>query len=61
MSRKDYVAIAAAINRAFNSDFYESETYSGIEVTATFIADALQAENPRFDRERFLAAALEDQ
>ena len=46
MSRKDYQLIAQALREASSPDD-----------TAHAIADALQADNPRFDRARFLIAA----
>ena len=56
MSRKDYVTIAAAIAKA-RSEFVSDEYKAATILTAQYIADALAADNPRFDRERFLAAA----
>ena len=67
MTRKDYVLIASAINdirekiRMHGRDVASRELWSGtlggISDAARAIADALQADNPRFDRERFLKAA----
>lgn len=60
MTRKDYVALAAAIKAA--SDEFGEEgvgdggAFDGIEAAAHRIADACAADNPRFDRARFLAA-----
>ena len=53
MTRKDYVAIAEVIADAkdrFNMDG------AGQYITGR-LADMLAADNPRFDRERFLKAA----
>jgi hypothetical protein len=48
MTRKDYVAIAAAIARAqLNQD---------CQMVADCIADVMARDNPRFDRARFLKA-----
>ena len=64
MSRKDYIALAAAIAAAQTDpapamDGYVGDPYEeGRVVTARLIADALQADNPNFDRQRFYAAAL---
>lgn len=66
MTRKDYVRIAAALKA--QRDNIEDTAYrrsedahewfvSGWEVTTRSIADALAADNPRFDRERFFRAA----
>lgn len=52
MSRKDYEALAAAIADA-NGEPNDLETVRDV---AEHIADALQADNPRFDRGRFLGA-----
>ena len=65
MSRKDYEAIAAAIREEY--DAWAAEGDSGtagttaLATAAENIADALAADNPRFDREKFLNAALGDQ
>jgi hypothetical protein len=57
MTRKDYVLLAAAIERAgLSGDFEKSEYQAAIEYVATELADALAAENPRFERDRFLKA-----
>lgn len=54
MTRKDYVVIAAALNHASGGNKYaENERL----VCCSKIADVLQADNPRFDRNRFLVAA----
>jgi len=63
MTRKDYVALAAAIAEAQTEegslDGYVGDPYEeGRKRTAQLIADALEADNPRFDRQRFYAAAL---
>ena len=54
MTKKDYVAIADAILSARN----ERETNAAQAITnvASYIADKLECDNPRFDRARFLAA-----
>lgn len=55
MSRKDYEALAAAIRAAKD---VPGDPYRAV---VDNLLDALAADNPRFDRERFLAAALGDQ
>lgn len=66
MTRKDYVKIAAAL--AEQRSNIETTSYrrsdeahewflAGWEVTARAIAEALQADNPRFDHDRFRRAA----
>ena len=54
MSRKDYTLIALAI---FSPELLDSQE-AARELIAESIADALAAENERFDREKFLAVAL---
>jgi hypothetical protein len=61
MSRKDYIAIAAAIIRTDpparqTMDDYERGYFDAVLVTARNIADVMQADNPRFDRALFLKA-----
>jgi len=53
MSRKDYQLIAQALR----SSWEDHGTPPSPDDTAHAIADALQADNPRFDRDRFLIAA----
>lgn len=57
MTRKDFELIAKVL-ADLNSDFNngDDDTVS-LSLVATELADALKAENPRFDRERFLIAA----
>jgi len=52
MTRKDYVAIAAAFKNADKRDDGETIAASVMEN----IADAMARDNPRFDRARFLKA-----
>ena len=66
MTRKDYITIARAIDEARGLASYEefvSQAPLGadatIDLVAAAIADALAADNPRFDRERFIAAAVQ--
>lgn len=56
MSRKDYEAIAAAIRAELDATTpgYESPLHA----VAKRIADVFAADNPNFNRERFIAAAL---
>jgi hypothetical protein len=57
MTRKDYCAIAGAINRAQTHDEWEGGDIPwAIWLTAEYVADALAADNPRFDRQRFMDA-----
>lgn len=57
MTKKDYITLAEALNRALAVSRDESvDVKSGVRLAATLIASALQAENPRFDRGRFMKA-----
>jgi len=60
MTRKDYIAIAAALREA-SAPVWASQIFptSGEEMRQDIIgriASVLQADNPHFDRARFLAA-----
>jgi len=57
VTRKDYVLLAQALNAALDRLTGPSEEIDGIRYAAMSIAAALAAENPRFDRARFLKAA----
>lgn len=64
MTKKDYIAIAAVIKHARkewielndHSADYQTAVGDAIEGVATDIADMLQRDNDRFDRDRFLEA-----
>lgn len=68
MTRKDYVRIAGALKwceetLATGADLSADERTGAMlacAVIADELADELAAENPRFDRQRFLAAARRD-
>jgi hypothetical protein len=55
MTRKDYELIAAVFKAQRTEYILEHHKYA-VESAVLDMADALAAENPRFDRERFLAA-----
>ena len=56
MTRKDYV-ILAEILKENRKDFIEGEDgFSLLNILAHQIANGLEADNPRFDRARFLTA-----
>lgn len=60
MTRKDYERIAAAIrdaNEETRAEFGPDSHNVGLLKAATYIADELGTDNPRFDTERFLRAA----
>jgi hypothetical protein len=56
MTRKDYVAIATALVRARAACETQNQRRGVAHAVAT-IADALAADNARFDRSRFARAA----
>lgn len=55
MTRKDYIAIAAALVRASAASETDNQR-RGVQRSALCIADVMAADNPRFDRAKFLAA-----
>jgi len=59
MTRKDYVMIAESIKGAINYETEFNNNKAGEDVMKKFsvaLALTLQADNPRFDRDRFLTA-----
>jgi len=56
MTRKDYVAIAAAINHAAQRAEAETGTVRGADIAAEEIASVMANDNARFNRARFLKA-----
>jgi hypothetical protein len=61
MTRKDYILIADRINAALHnpSHFYASNAPdydNGVKSVAVALANVLAADNPSFDRAKFLAA-----
>jgi hypothetical protein len=58
MTRKDYILIANALRIPYTS-FENKPSYSrelsGVECAAIAITDALAEDNPKFNREHFLA------
>lgn len=55
MTRRDYVAIAAALKNARGLPMRDHA--SSLEAAAQCIADVMARDNPRFDRARFLKTA----
>lgn len=59
MSRKDYIALAAALRatgRALDADADQRAAYAHAQYVSA-VADVLQRDNSAFDRDRFLRAA----
>jgi hypothetical protein len=61
MTRKDYVAIAEAIASVRQNSYLSGmpQFLAGIDQVTGAISQVLIQDNPRFDRERFIAATLE--
>jgi hypothetical protein len=59
MTHKDFVLIAGALAATRNSyaPHWDPNLFRACDDHAKYVADALATTNPRFDRERFLAAA----
>jgi len=63
MTKKDYIAIAAALKDAKEKALaatplaLRAHVSSGCEVSALAIANVMQKDNPSFNRELFLKAA----
>ncbi len=60
MTRKDYVAVAEGLAAALVTakGALGPEAARGVVLAGRKVADVLQADNPRFDRDRFIAAAF---
>jgi hypothetical protein len=58
MTRKDYILIAEAIQKAAREQAKDGnpEGLGGVSSAADHIAAALATDNPRFDARRFIAA-----
>jgi hypothetical protein len=54
MTRKDYIAIAEAIRLTTEDEYGRDST--GLAFCASRIAHVMAADNPRFDRDKFLKA-----
>lgn len=57
MTRRDYIRIARAIRRARNAAHGDGAR-SALDIAAVELMAELADDNPRFDREKFLAAIL---
>ena len=58
MNRRDVVTLAHALNRAYRAAVGTTAA-EGARAAVWEVADALEMEYPRFDRERFLAFAFD--
>jgi carbamoylphosphate synthase large subunit len=61
MTRKDYVAIAGAISAVRQYSYLSGDLnfQAAIDQVTGAISQVLIEDNPRFDRQRFIAATLE--
>ena len=61
MTRKDYVAIASAISAVRELSYLKGDLnfQAGIDQVTGAISEVLMQDNPRFDRQRFIAATME--
>lgn len=58
MTRKDYEVLADAFKRAFATNTDNNTVYSaGVEQALFEVSRKLQADNPRFNYDRFVQAA----
>lgn len=58
MTRRDFVAIAHALNRAYRASVGTTAA-EGARAAIWEVCDALEMDHPRFDREKFLAYAFD--
>jgi hypothetical protein len=65
LTRKDYVLLARAFNAAMqrinfivDGDLPHKHRVQGYDFALKEVADMLAEDNPRFDRERFIFAAI---
>jgi hypothetical protein len=57
MTRKDYIVIADILRQTRNAPFKPQEVMQTCDLMAEMFAVALAADNPRFDKQHFLAVA----
>jgi len=59
MTRKDYITIATALKQALKTEIevhgVSGQTAGGVRLAASAVATYLGYDNPRFDRQYFLA------
>lgn len=58
MTRRDYIALAGALLEARRESVYNVTWQACMDDVTARIAVVLQADNPRFDADRFLRAAM---
>lgn len=58
MTKKDYVAISSLLNEQLETNKRLSRVADAVADLAERFADHFEKDNPNFDRERFLTAAI---
>ena len=58
MTSKDYKLIAEHLAVAYGKTVFRNNAYEGFELVMGALMDALQSDNPRFDRDRFETAVF---
>lgn len=58
MSRKDYELLAGAFSRSTKTLTHEER--NGVVEAIVHVSNALHGDNPRFDRDRFMAACVSE-
>ena len=56
MTRKDYRRIADAMLASKPAPYWDANKHAQYKVSVSRLCDALQADNPRFDRQKFMQA-----
>lgn len=57
MNKKDYIALAAAFRHAYDETGRWGQAATGVTIALNNVANGIAADNPRFDRRRFIEAA----
>jgi len=57
MTKKDYQEVAAVLRRQVEDYDNDPQTEGAIELIAWGLVDLFQADNPRFDPDKFMRAA----
>lgn len=60
MTRKDYILIAGALRSGSDTLLHPGTFWQGWMEAADAVADALQRENPRFDKGHFMSVVRGD-
>jgi hypothetical protein len=62
MTKKDYIAIAAALNRFYKTSPLDEHKMPEAPIldVANALGDIMETDNPRFDRDRFINAITKE-